>query len=68
MVSSGNYQKVLTIDGVKAYTSESGWFLIRVSNTTPYLVARVEGIDNKEVENIKDILTTLLARFDLSIK
>ncbi len=57
------YIEVITIDGVRAKTSETGWFLIRASNTSPYLSIRIEGKDIAEVDNIMKILTALLKKY-----
>ena len=40
-----------SVDGIRV-TYEGGWFLCRPSNTEPILVMRVEGRDNKTVDNI----------------
>lgn len=52
---------VLTIDGVRGAISDIGWFLLRASNTAPYIVARLEGADQKEVDQIKLLVVELLA-------
>jgi phosphomannomutase/phosphoglucomutase len=49
VIGSGSYENIILIDGVRAYSSKTGWFLIRVSNTTPYLSIRAEGKDKKEL-------------------
>ena len=57
---------ILTIDGVRGATSETGWFLLRVSNTSPCIIARIEGADLEEVDQIKLLVTELLASSRLS--
>lgn len=59
-------KNVLTIDGVRGTTSDVGWFLLRASNTSPYIVARVEGSDQQEVEQIKLLTAELLETVGLS--
>ncbi|MBI4091185.1 phosphomannomutase/phosphoglucomutase [candidate division WWE3 bacterium] len=34
--------KVIEIDGIRAYLDETSWFLVRPSNTNPYLSVRLE--------------------------
>ena len=51
---------VLTIDGVRGTVSDIGWFLLRASNTSPYIVTRVEGADQKEIDQIKLLVAELL--------
>jgi phosphomannomutase / phosphoglucomutase len=58
---SGKYKDVSYIDGVRAKVSDTGWFLIRASNTSPYLSARVEGVDETEVEEIKKEVDKLVS-------
>lgn len=53
-------KEVLTIDGVRGETSDTGWFLLRASNTSPYIVGRVEGATQQEVDEIKTIVIDLL--------
>ena len=49
----------LTIDGVKAY-SDDGWWLIRASNTSPYLVVRCEALTPEGLEMRKRQVEALL--------
>lgn len=55
---------IIDIDGVRVKVSDTGWFLIRASNTSPYLSVRAEGKDNTEVEQLLDIVSKYLAGFD----
>lgn len=49
-----------TVDGVRVST-EHGWWLLRVSNTQPALVARVEAKSREHLHRLVDELTVLLA-------
>jgi phosphomannomutase / phosphoglucomutase len=51
------------IDGVRIQMTETGWGLIRASNTSPYLTIRVEGVDEAEVLKIKNVLADELEKF-----
>jgi phosphomannomutase / phosphoglucomutase len=51
---------VLIIDGFRASISDTGWFLIRASNTSHCISVRVEGAGKEEVEEIKQLTTKLL--------
>ncbi len=57
---------VLIIDGVRGATSDTGWFLLRASNTSPYIVGRVEGATEQEVDQIKSLVAELLTVGELS--
>jgi len=57
-------QNVVKIDGLRVTVSATGWFLIRASNTSPYLSIRTEGKDTAEVENLIKTVVTLLSQFD----
>lgn len=48
------YKRIVDIDGVRVSVSETGWFLIRASNTSPYLSIRAEGKDDEEKELMLD--------------
>ena len=56
-----NYKssELLTIDGVRA-TSNKGWWLIRASNTQAALIARAEGNSAKNLESLKDEISSYL--------
>lgn len=53
----------LTIDGVKAYVDD-GWFLIRASNTSPYLVVRCEAKSEEGLaarkKQVQEVLNPIL--------
>lgn len=57
---------VTTIDGIRASVSDTGWFLLRASNTSPYIVGRVEGNDESEVGEIKTVVAELLESCGIS--
>jgi phosphomannomutase len=42
------YKRIVDIDGVRVSVTDTGWFLIRASNTSPYLSIRAEGKDEAE--------------------
>ena len=56
-----HFLQVEIIDGVRVKITQTGWFLIRASNTSPYLSIRAEGIDSHEValllSGVKDLLS-----------
>ncbi|MDP2641607.1 MAG: phosphomannomutase/phosphoglucomutase, partial [Candidatus Yanofskybacteria bacterium] len=52
----------ITIDGLRFQVSDTGWGLIRASNTSPYLTVRVEGASEEEVLKIKGILADELKK------
>jgi len=54
------YKKITDIDGVRAEITDTGWFLIRASNTSPYLSIRAEGADEEEKEKMLDIVRKAL--------
>lgn len=54
------YKKLIDIDGIRANITDTGWFLIRASNTSPYLSIRVEGRDEVEKEEIMEIVRNAL--------
>jgi phosphomannomutase / phosphoglucomutase len=63
---SGNdkFKNLITIDGVRVNISGTGWFLIRASNTSPYLSVRFEAKDTKESLFIGKELLLLLSSFE----
>ncbi len=54
------YKKVVDIDGVRMLVTDSGWILIRASNTTPILSIRAEGKDDQEKEMLLQIIRDAL--------
>ena len=57
---SKKYENVSYIDGIRIKFSSTGWFLIRASNTSPYLSFRVEGKDKDEVSALISEARSLL--------
>ena len=57
---SKTYPNVITIDGVRVQVTDTGWFLVRASNTSAYLSIRLEGKDQKEVDYLFSIVDNLL--------
>jgi len=51
------------IDGIRLAISDTGWGLVRASNTSPYLTVRVEGKTKEEVLQIKNILARELEKY-----
>lgn len=56
-----------TIDGLRADFAD-GFGLVRASNTTPYLVARFEGDDEKALQRIEAIFKEKLLAMDPTLK
>ena len=54
---------LILIDGVRFNITKTGWGLIRASNTSPYLTARMEGVSEEEVLKVKNILADELEKF-----
>lgn len=59
--------KLITIDGLRV-DFKDGFGLIRASNTTPYLITRFEGDDEKALERIKKIVKEKILAIDSSLK
>ncbi len=55
-----HFLTISELDGVRASVTATGWFLIRASNTSPYLSVCLEGQDQAEIEllwaGVKDLL------------
>lgn len=64
IAQSNKVSKTISIDGVRAELSETGWFLIRASNTSPYLSTRFEGKDKEEVSFLIKYLLLHLSGFE----
>ncbi len=60
LINNVKYQKIIDIDGVRANITDTGWLLVRASNTTPNLSIRAEGIDEKEKEAMLEIVRNAL--------
>jgi phosphomannomutase/phosphoglucomutase len=59
------YQTLVDIDGIRVVMSDTGWFLIRASNTSPYLSIRAEGKNEQEKEEMLKKVKEALASIDL---
>jgi phosphomannomutase/phosphoglucomutase len=57
------FKKVITIDGVRVEISDTGWFLVRPSNTSAYLSVRFEGKDERELKFVVRELLLLLSQY-----
>jgi len=62
-----DFTKVVDIDGVRANISDSAWFLIRASNTSPYLSIRMEGASDRELEVLRNRVSVLLNEYNLKL-
>lgn len=58
------FKRIITIDGVRVEVSDTGWFLIRASNTSPYISVRFEAKDSKELKFIAKEIVMLLAPYE----
>ena len=56
----------IKIDGIRI-EFESGWGLLRASNTTPNLVLRFEANDKENLENIKNKFKEILSEIDSNL-
>ena len=53
---------VITLDGIRI-EFESGWALIRASNTTPNLVLRFEALSLPELERIQSVMREFMKKY-----
>ena len=60
-VATGDFGKVIDVDGVRCVTDE-GWWLLRPSNTEAVLVGRVEARDQAALEKLQGTLFGLLQK------
>jgi phosphomannomutase / phosphoglucomutase len=51
-------------DGARVKVTETGWFLIRASNTSPILSVRLEGINEQEAGYMLERVKIVLEHFD----
>jgi phosphomannomutase/phosphoglucomutase len=65
--NSSDFSNVIDIDGTRASISDTAWFLIRASNTNPYLSIRMEGSSEHEIEVIRKQVSALLSDFHLKL-
>jgi len=60
---SKRFKNISYIDGVRIKFSQTGWFLLRASNTSSYLSFRVEGRDQDEVSVLISEAYALLSSY-----
>jgi phosphomannomutase/phosphoglucomutase len=60
-----NYKSFIAVDGLRVNITDTGWFLIRASNTTPFLSVRVEGRTLSEAKLMLERLEQMLSPFGL---
>ncbi len=60
VINHVDYMQMIDIDGIRVKISDTGWFLIRASNTSPYLSIRVEGKDEEEKNKLLEIVREAL--------
>lgn len=60
-------QKFINIDGVRANVTQTDWFLIRASNTSPYLSIRIEGLKLARAQVIREIVLSILRKYRLDL-
>ena len=54
----------IAIDGIRV-ENDSGWWLIRASNTSPYLITRCEGFSEDALEKLRQELSKILHSYVL---
>jgi phosphomannomutase/phosphoglucomutase len=54
---------IVTIDGVKAYF-QTGWILVRASNTGPNITFRAEATTEQDLEKLKNFFTNLINQYN----
>lgn len=57
------FSNLITLDGIRAHVSPAAWFLIRASNTSPYLSLRVEGSSQQEVSTTLSTVAELVSKY-----
>ena len=62
---SGSVKDLITIDGVRVKVADGCWFLVRASNTSPYLSIRLEAKSLSEAQEIKNSLISIVQSYDL---
>ena len=53
----------ILLDGIRVQVTETGWGLVRASNTSPYLTLRFEGSSEEEVLKVKNIFADKLEKY-----
>lgn len=54
---------IVTIDGVKTYF-QTGWILVRASNTGPNITFRAEATTEQDLEKLKNFFTNLINQYN----
>ena len=63
---SFKYKSYIALDGIRVNITETGWFLIRASNTSPYISIRLEGETYDEAILLKERIIQMLSPFGFS--
>jgi phosphomannomutase / phosphoglucomutase len=63
LLKSTNFTNVRTLDGIRANVSEKSWFLVRTSNTSPYLSLRFEAESKKELKELAEGILQLIKQY-----
>lgn len=64
IVELENKYRCSKVDGIRFYTSDNNWALIRASNTSPYLTLRFEGKTEQSVLELKNIVDSVLSKYE----
>jgi phosphomannomutase / phosphoglucomutase len=59
--------EVITIDGIRVHVTENDWFLIRASNTSPYLSVRAEAVEKDQFDLIISGVRSVLSEYNLDL-
>ncbi|GIW69980.1 MAG: phosphomannomutase [Patescibacteria group bacterium] len=68
VTESNRFSKKSFIDGVRANVSDTGWFLIRAKNTSPFLGIRAEAADEEELKEVLNEVEALLLPYGLNLR
>ncbi len=63
---SSGYQRFVALDGLRVNITDTGWFLIRASNTSPYLSIRLEGENLSVTKLLQEKVFQMLDPFGLT--
>jgi len=61
-------ESVKIIDGVRVNITKTGWFLIRASNTSPYLSIRIEGKTKEEAYFMLHSVQSILSAYNVNLE
>jgi phosphomannomutase/phosphoglucomutase len=64
LLQDHKFKQLITVDGIRVEISRTGWFLIRSSNTSPYLSVRFEAKNHGELKFIAKELMLLLTPYE----